>query len=160
MSYILSKTVFFYFGKWNFLALSLKNLYFMREFHKLEPLKKKRFEKIFCILSKKIPIFWKMELSNPKHQKLIFFLKKYFSYISGENLQDPKNKIFSYFGKWNFLTPSFKKLIFFQKKLLYLIFFIRIFFIRIFFIRIIRRNFYVISNKLKHLFFNNIFTFF
>ena len=51
--------------------------------------------------------------------------------------------------------------LYFLKKVLYLIFFIRIFFIRIFFIRIIRRNFFVVSNKIwLLLFFNNIFTFF
>ena len=69
----------------------------MREFHKLEPLKKKRFEKIFCILSKKIPMFWKMELSNPKHQKLIFFLKKIFFLYFRRELARPEKQNFLIF---------------------------------------------------------------
>ena len=52
-------------------------------------------------------------------------------------------------------------LIFFIKVLVIRIFFIRIFFNRIFSITIIRRNLYIVSNKLGHLFyFGNIFTFF
>ena len=47
---------------------------------------------------KKILIFRKMERSSPKlNIFLIFFLKKNFSYISGGNLQSPKNKNFLYF---------------------------------------------------------------
>ena len=69
----------------------------MREFHKLEILKKKRFEKISCILFKKIPIFWEMELSNPKHQKLIFFLKKIFFLYFRRELARPEKQNFLIF---------------------------------------------------------------
>ena len=47
-----------------------------------------------------------MELSSPKSY---IFSKKHFSYISGGNLQSPKNKKFLHFKKWNFLAPRLKK---------------------------------------------------
>ena len=102
---------------------------------------------------KRFLIFREMELAPSLRNSYIFF------YISGGNLQSLQNKNYSYFRKWNLLIPKIKKnFIFFQKKFLYLIFFIRVFFIRIFSIIVIRRNFYVVSNK-RLLFFNKIFTF-
>ena len=86
---------------------------------------------------KKFLTFQEMELSNPKLKKfLIFFLK---TFLEG-TCEAWKIKISCIFSK----------------KFVYLIFFIRIFFIKIFSFRI--RNFCVVSNKRRRLFFfNNIF---
>ena len=94
-----------------------------------------------------------MELSS-LYLKKLFFSKKNFLYFTRE-LAKPKT--FLYFGKWNFLAPNLKNLLYISKKIIYLVFFIEIFFIRVFFIRIvfvriIRRNFYVVKNKLRRLF--------
>ena len=72
-------------------------------------------------------------------------------------MQSPKNKKFLYLGEWNFVAPNLKNFFYFSKKdfmfnFLHWNVFITVFFIRIFFIRIIRRNFYVINNKLIRLF--------
>ena len=75
LAYIFLQPVFFfYFGKWNFLALSIQN--FRREFSE--------FKKIKETALKKFLIFEKMELSSLK-------LKKN-SYISSGKLQSLKNK--------------------------------------------------------------------
>ena len=82
--------------------------------------------------------------------------------IARKNKKTHSKKFFKFFPKEVFLifrwmelsSPKLKKfLTFFWKKNLYLIFFIRIFIIRMFFITIIRRDFYVVSNKLRNRFF-------
>ena len=134
--------MFLYFGKWNLLAPRLKTFLCFRKktltFWKKELSKLKRLKKplwINFLYFKK----WSFPVSRSKNSYI--FCKKIFSYISGSNFQNLKNKNSLRFGKCNFL---------------YLIFFIRTFMIRI-----IRRFFKVISNILKHLFFlNTIFKFF
>ena len=48
-----------------------------------------------------------MELSSPKLKNLLDFFQKTFSYISGENLQRPKNKNFLYFSGESPPPPNF-----------------------------------------------------
>ena len=101
-----------YFRKWNFLALRLK---------------------IFlCFLEKKLFVYlWKWHFLK----KLLIFQERTFqaqkvrktysdkisygkiSFISGGNLQSPKNKNFSHFGKWKFLAPNLKDFLYFIKKI-------------------------------------------
>ena len=90
--YFLNKKFFLYFGKWNFLALRLKNsLYFL----------KKNFSGISGngTFLKKLPIFQKGTFRVRKAKKKL-----------GKN--------FLYFGKWNFLVPSLKNSYFFYKTFL------------------------------------------
>ena len=117
-------------------------------------------------------------------EKFFLYFRKwnFLALIFKKSLYSLQRKLFLFFWKWNsaLFTPSFKNkrnppqkteaklsyilengtciawnfIIFSLKKKLYLIFFIRVFFTRI-----IRRNFYVVSNKLLNgllFFFSNI----
>ena len=100
--------------------------------------------------------FRKWEVLAPTLKKLLIFQEGTFQ---AQKMRMSTWKHFLHFRKWNFLAPILRKFI--VKKLLYVIFFIRIFFNRVWSIRIIIRSFYGVSNKLKHIFFfSNIFPFF
>ena len=97
------KKFFLYFGKWNFLALTVKNfLYFRKELSGLEKLKK--------ITLKKFLIFWEMELSSLKIKNfLIFFQIKNLLYFRRRTCKAPSFLYFYislhcfYFLKNNFI---------------------------------------------------------
>ena len=61
-----------------------------------------------------------------KKKYLIFFPIRSFSYISGNGTFYTKDflkkKFFLYFGKWNFLAPKLKTLLYFFRKKLFLYF--------------------------------------
>ena len=109
---------------------------FKLKLEKKRKMKKSILNKFPIFFQKIFFLFWEMKLSSPKLKNLIFLPKKIFSYISGENVQIPKNTNLLSFGKWNFLVPSLKNfsyisgenfpsskiknfLIFFQEKFLY-----------------------------------------
>ena len=109
---------------------------FKLKLEKKRKMKKSILNKFPIFFQKIFFLFWEMKLSSPKLKNLIFLPKKNFSYISGENVQIPKNTNLLSFGKWNFLVPSLKSfsyisgenfpsskiknfLIFFQEKFLY-----------------------------------------
>ena len=125
------KKLFLYFGKWSFFkkTSNISGGNFLSSENKKKP------------TLRKLSYFGKMELFSPNLKKVLFLFKTKISYILGGNLQS-----------FILYTSGNETFLYFLKKFLYLIFFNRIFFIRIFSIKIIRRNFYVVSNKFRHFF--------
>ena len=97
--YIFLKRFFLYSGKWNILALRLKNVLCFKKWNCFKKLILGR--NFFSLknkkkLSKKKVLFWQMELSSPKFKKH-FFYKKSFIYFRRELAQPGKQKLHIFF---------------------------------------------------------------